>query len=91
MDVWVVLQAVGAIGFLVSLVPQFFRTLHRRRAEDVSLGFLILVLFASVVLLPYTAHTGQWFFFVSFLGNVVVWGTVCYYRLFPADGLPPKA
>lgn len=83
MDIWLLMQATGAVGFVASLIPQFVRTLQRRRAEDVSLAFLIILLLASLVLIPYSIHTDQWFFVFSFGGNVVVWGTVLYYRLHP--------
>lgn len=82
-DSWNALQALGSLLFLICLIPQFVRTLQRGRANDVSLGFLVLVLLGSLVLIPYSAHTGQWFFAASFAGNVVVWGTVLYYRLLP--------
>lgn len=83
MDVWTLLQATGSILFLICLVPQFVRTLQRRRADDVSLLFLVLVLLGSAVLVPYSAHTLQWYFVASFLGNIVVWGTVLYFRVRP--------
>lgn len=83
MDVWQAMEATGSLLFILCLVPQFVRTVRRGHADDVSLGFLVLVLLGSVVLVPYTLHRGQWFFAASFGGNVVAWGTVAWYRVRP--------
>lgn len=88
-DPWQALQAASAFLFIACLVPQAMRTLRRRRAEDVSVGFLVLVLFGSLASFVYFIHRREWFFVASFACNLVVWGGVLYYRLHPA--LPQAA
>ena len=77
------LQFAGSFGFLVSLVPQLIRTVRRKRAEDVDVTFLVILLVSSVILLVYALRTGQEWFAVSYCGNLVVWGVVLYYRVRP--------
>jgi uncharacterized protein with PQ loop repeat len=80
---WHWLEGLGSLGFTVALVPQFVRTLKRKRAKDVDVTFLVIVLVSSVVLLVYSFPTRQYYFAVSFAANLVVWGTVLYSRLYP--------
>jgi uncharacterized protein with PQ loop repeat len=89
MDFLEMLQLAGSAGFTIALVPQFFRTLKRRTAADVDLAFLFLVLAASVISLYYAIATDQIWFAISFGANLVVWGTVCYYRLWPSAAPRP--
>lgn len=83
MDFWDLLIWAGSIGFIVCLMPQVWRTLHLRRADDISLGFLLLVLASSGFTLPYMLHAGEHVFAVAQGVNLLVWGTVLYFRLFP--------
>jgi uncharacterized protein with PQ loop repeat len=77
------LQLLGSVGFIVSLAPQLVRTVRLRRAEDISPSFLIILLVSSFILLVYAALTNQWFFFASYSANILVWGTVLYFRFRP--------
>lgn len=83
MDVWDLLIWAGSIGFIVCLMPQLWRTIHLRRADDLSLGFLLLVLVSSGCTLPYMLHQGEYVFAVAQAVNLAVWGTVLYFRLRP--------
>lgn len=83
------LQFAGSLGLTVALVPQFFRTLRLGRAQDVDVYFLLLVWVASAILLVYSVMTDQVWFAASFVANLVVWGTVLYYRLRPRPGTVP--
>jgi hypothetical protein len=82
-DLWDVLINLGSAGFILCLVPQLYRTLRRRSAEDLSIPFLILVLFSSGVTLPYMLHRREFQFAAAQTFNLLVWGTVLYFRLFP--------
>ncbi|MEK6976312.1 MAG: PQ-loop domain-containing transporter [Candidatus Thermoplasmatota archaeon] len=84
MDSWDLLIWAGSAGFILCLVPQLWRTVHRRRADDISLGFLILVLLSSSLTLPYMLHEREFVFGAAQAVNVAVWGTVLYFKLFPA-------
>ena len=91
MDQLEVIQFIGAMGFVVSLAPQFVRTIRRKSAHDVSLWFLIILLLSSALLFYFALATEPpliWFS-VSYATNIVVWGTVLYYRLRP--GVPATA
>lgn len=88
-DPWRYVEAAVSICFILCLVPQFFWTVKRGRSRDVSLTFLLLVLLASVLGVAYTSHTLQWWLSASFGANLVVWGTVLYYRLRPRPGTVP--
>lgn len=90
MDLWRILEATGALLFVVSLGPQLYRTWQRRRADDVSAVFIFIVLAASFVLLPYAVQTRQWFLGVNYVANLAVWGVVFYFRLRPKP-LPATA
>ena len=90
-DPWDLLQAASAFLFIACLVPQALRTLRRRRAEDVSVGFLVLVLLGSLASFVYFIHTAKWFFVASFASNLVVWGGVLYFRLHPSVPAPTPA
>ena len=82
-----ILQFTGAMGFVVSLAPQFIRTVQRRSAADVSLWFLVILILSSILLFFFALATTPrlvWFA-VSYAANVLVWGTVLYYRLWPSD------
>ena len=74
---------------MLCLVPQLVRTIRRRSAEDLSIPFLVLVLFSSGVTLPYMLHAGEYVFGVAQGANILVWGTVLYFRLFPAPRPTP--
>lgn len=74
----------GSAGFILCLMPQLYHTLRRRSAEDLSLSFLILVLVSSGVTLPYMLHQREFVFAAAQAVNLLVWGTVLYFKLFPA-------
>lgn len=83
MDLWDLLIWAGSAGFILCLMPQLWRTLQRRRADDLSLAFLLLVLVSSGVTLPYMLHQREFVFAAAQAVNLAVWGTVLYFRLFP--------
>lgn len=85
MDVWDALIWTGSAGFILCLLPQLVRTLRRRSAEDLSLPFLVLVLVSSGVTMPYMLHEREFVFAAAQACNLLVWGTVLYFRLFPAS------
>ena len=89
MDGWEVLNWAGSIGFILCLMPQLYRTLRRRSAEDLSVPFLLLVLVSSAATLPYMLHKRNFVFASAQTVNLLVWGTVLYFRLFP--GKPAAA
>lgn len=86
MDWWDLLIWAGSAGFIVCLLPQLWRTLSRRRANDMSLSFLLIVLLSSGLTLPYMLHVGEFVFAAAQAINLLVWGTVLYFKLFPAPG-----
>ena len=88
-DAWEVLNWVGSAGFILCLMPQLARTLRRRSAEDLSLPFLLLVLVSSSATLPYMLHIRNFVFASAQLVNLLVWGTVLYFRLYPGKPASP--
>ena len=90
MDLWTLLQAAGSTLFVIALLPQFYRTIQLGHANAVSATFSLVVLVASLVLIPYTLRTEQWWLAANYAMNLVVWGTVLYYRLRPRSPAPPK-
>ena len=88
MDPWEALNWVGSAGFILCLLPQLYRTLRRRSAEDLSLPFLLLVLVSSAATLPYMLHKRNFVFASAQAFNLLVWGTVLYFRLFPGRPSP---
>ncbi|MES2153601.1 MAG: PQ-loop domain-containing transporter [bacterium] len=89
MDAWEYLNLAASVGFTVALIPQLGRTLKRRRAQDISVPFAALVILSSACLLPYMVHYRNWPFAVAQGVNLLVWGVVLYYRLWPAPGTVP--
>lgn len=83
---WRWLEFAGSLGFTIALLPQFLRTIRRRRANDMDLTFLLIVLASSLVLLVYSLATRQYFFAASYVANLLVWSVVLYYRLRPGFG-----
>ena len=83
-----VLEPIGSVGFIVALVPQFYRTLKLGHANDVDVWFLLIVLASSLVLLLWAIVTTTFYLAVSFGANLVVWGTVLWYRLRPRHEAP---
>lgn len=86
---WDIAITVGSAGFILCLIPQLARTLSTRRADDLSLGFLILVLLSSAVTLPYMLHKAEYIFAAAQAVNLLVWGTVLYFRLRPGAKAAP--
>lgn len=77
---------VGSAGFILCLMPQLWHTLRRRSAHDISLAFLLLVLVSSGATLPYMLHQREFVFAAAQAANLLVWGTVLYFKLRPASG-----
>lgn len=78
---------IGSLLFTVALVPQAVRTVRLGRAEDLSIPFILLVLGASVITLGYWLGQGaHWAVYYGFIANIIVWGLVLYYRMWPRDG-----
>lgn len=91
METLEIIQFIGAMGFVVSLAPQLIRTIRRKSAYDVSLWFLVILLLSSALLFYFALATEPplvWFA-VSYMTNIVVWGTVLYYRLRPGEPAAP--
>jgi lipid-A-disaccharide synthase-like uncharacterized protein len=80
-DAWDVLVYAGSIGFILCLLPQLLKTLRSGKAEDLSWGFLVLVLVSSGLTLPYMLHRSEFVFAVSQAVNLAVWGTVAVVKL----------
>ena len=87
MDPWEWLNVAGSVGFSLALLPQLRRTLSLRRADDISQRFLWLVLASAAFMLVYMTHQGNWVFAGAQVMNLLVWGTVLWFRLRP--GKPP--
>ncbi|HUR25710.1 MAG TPA: PQ-loop domain-containing transporter [Candidatus Thermoplasmatota archaeon] len=89
MNVWDWLNLLGSIGFVACLTPQLMRTIRLRRADDLSLAFLVLVLFSSVCVLFYSAHRLNYVFAAAQVANLAVWGTVLVFKVRPAPKPAP--
>lgn len=77
----------GSLSFTLALVPQAARTIRRGRAEDLSIPFILLVLAASIMTLVYwLIRQEPWQVYFGFIANLMVWGVVLWYRLFPREG-----
>ncbi|MFA5944874.1 MAG: PQ-loop repeat-containing protein [Candidatus Thermoplasmatota archaeon] len=83
MDAWEVLNIVGSLGFVACLTPQMIRTVRLRRADDLSQVFLLLVLFSSICILIYSLQRNNLIFAAAQGANLVVWGTVLYFKMRP--------
>jgi uncharacterized protein with PQ loop repeat len=88
-DVWDLLVSAGALGFILCLVPQLAKTVRSKRADDLSWGFLVLVVISSALALPYALHARQWLLAASWGVNLLVWGLVLYYKARPGLGRQP--
>jgi len=89
-ETWEWLNVLASVGFAVSLYPQLVRTMRLRRADDLSVPFLVLVNVASALMLVYMAHAGNWVFATAQVVNLVVWGTVLRFRLWPGVPAAPS-
>lgn len=77
----------GSTAFTLALVPQAIRTMRLGRADDLSIPFILLVLTASILTLVYWLIRGEpWLVYYGFIANIIVWGLVLWYRLFPRPG-----
>lgn len=85
-DPWELLNVAASIGFTSALIPQVTRTLKRKRAQDISLPFVTVVLASSACMLPYMIYKENWIFAGAQLANLIGWGIVAYYRVRP--GVP---
>ncbi len=81
MDGWEFFNWLATIGFILCLVPQLTRTLRTRRADDISLPFLVLVVISSSCMLVYMVHVHNFVFAAAQAVNIAVWGTVLAVRL----------
>jgi uncharacterized protein with PQ loop repeat len=88
-DVWDLLVSAGALGFILCLLPQLAKTVRSKRADDLSGGFLVLVVISSALALPYALHARQWLLAASWSVNLLVWGLVLYYKARPGLGRQP--
>jgi uncharacterized protein with PQ loop repeat len=88
-DVWDALVSAGSVGFILCLMPQLWKTLQSRRADDLSWGFLVLVILSSALALPYALHARQWLLACSWSVNLFVWALVLYFKARP--GQPRQA
>lgn len=85
--VWDGLIWIGTGAFTVALVPQLVRTIRRGRADDLSVFFVSLIIFASAVTLSYWIAKKEWVAASGFVANILVWSVVLWYRLFPRPGV----
>lgn len=88
MDSWQAVNLLANVGFILCLAPQLVRTLRLRRADDISLGFLFLVIGSSALMLAYMAHRGEWFVVASQSFNLAVWSTVLLFKVSGPKGTP---
>lgn len=89
MNVWDWLNLIGSAGFVACLMPQLARTLRLRRADDLSILFLLLVLVSSACILLYMLKRENFIFAAAQVANLIVWGVVLYFKLFPSPMAPP--
>ncbi|MGB1585652.1 MAG: PQ-loop domain-containing transporter [Thermoplasmatota archaeon] len=75
----------GSLLFTVALLPQAVRTVRLGRADDFSIPFVLMVIAASAITLTYWLLTRatDWEVYYGFIANLLVWGLVFYYRLWP--------
>lgn len=87
---WEPLIIFGTVGFTLALLPQVVRTLRLGRADDMSIGFVLLVILASGATLIYWLQRDEppWVY-GGFIANILVWTVVLWYRLFPRPGTVP--
>ncbi len=79
---WLIL--IGSVLFSIALVPQAVRTVRLGRANDFSVPFILLILVASGLTLVYwLIRKEPWEVYFGFIANILVWGLVLWYRLFP--------
>jgi uncharacterized protein with PQ loop repeat len=90
-NVWDWLNLLGSAGFVACLTPQLVRTLKLRRADDLSLAFLVLVLLSSLCILAYSLGRRNYIFAAAQVANLLVWGTVLAFKLRPAGTTTPTA
>ena len=77
----------GSSAFTLALFPQLVRTLRLGRADDLSIPFVLLVIAASAMTLVYwLIRSEPWEVYFGFIANIVVWGVVLWFRLFPRPG-----
>ncbi len=86
-DLYQALEVTSSALFILCLIPQFIRTVKLGHAYDVSALFLVIVLMGSIAFIPVAIHEDLWFFVGSLAANLVVWGTVLWYRLRPRVAL----
>ncbi len=88
LDAGEVLIWAGTIAFTVALIPQLVRTVKLGRADDLSVAFVVLILFASGCTFAYWVWHRHWVASAGFVANLIVWSIVLWYRLFPRPGAP---
>ena len=82
-------MSAASVGFILCLMPQLWKTLQSRRADDLSWGFLALVMVSSALALPYAVHAREVLLACSWGVNLFVWGIVAYFKARP--GPRPQA
>ena len=81
MDPWEFFNWFATLGFVLCLIPQLSRTLRTRKADDISVRFLVLVLLASLSMGIYMLHVQNYVFAAAQVVNLAAWGTVLAIRL----------
>lgn len=82
-DPWELFNWAASLGFTLCLGPQLWRTLQLRRADDLSIYFLVLVNISAALMLVYSIHIKNWAFTGAQSANLLVWGTVLFFKLRP--------
>lgn len=85
-EFWLYVSWLGTALFTIALVPQAVRTWRRKHAEDISIWFLVTVLAASVCMGLYMLSIPNVPASLGFVANIVVWGMVLWFRVYPQDG-----
>ena len=83
---WLIWTGTGA--FTVALIPQLVRTVQRGSANDLSIAFVALILFASACTLAYWLQHAEYVAAGGFVANLIVWSVVLRYRLWPRRDTP---
>jgi uncharacterized protein with PQ loop repeat len=85
-DPWNYVILSGTTLFTLALVPQLIRTVRLGRADDFSVPFILMVVFASIANLTYFfAHKHDYIAGAGFIANIGVWSLVLWYRFNPRE------
>lgn len=86
-----VLSWIGTALFTIALLPQGVRTWRRKRADDISVWFLLTILGASASMFVWAISIDRYVVSSGYIANLVVWGYVLRIRLWPAAPPEPEA